>query len=315
MIDGTGILKNSLFKKSKDLKTIDDINNKTQVTQIVTSEVSAGLHDSAEKFRNKIGRKSDDVFGDDVNFAYENKYSIVVESPFKQTGQNNYFLIDSIHMVSSSIPSLSVDILENKVNNYRRKSAGNIIGDSFSIQFRDNAKREYYLFFQQWLQQLYSTRTPSWDRKIKLYNYPDDYIGKIRFFMLKSNTDGMSKISNEMNFEEEEVYPEESNEMNFTVQEATDFKSSEVKPNDTTKTIPLGYELYSSTDTILTETNNYILYVIEFSHIFPSQVGDVILGSTSGELSTFDVTFEYSLPITYYEWDSAKQIFTPIHTI
>jgi hypothetical protein len=257
----------------------------------------------------------------DFNYAYENKYHIKIEFPFQLNQNNNTnskLLIDNTHFVSSSIPSFSIDVLENKLNNLKRKSGGGITGDSFSVTFRDNADRDYYRFFQLWINSMYAT--PNWGGDIRLYRYPESYFGKISFFMLHSGggknpfgisnnsgglIGGLNNLANnsamlpEVYDFREKVYS--------TVQDGTVDSQNRIMLSQLT-------EIPYITDTLKTKENTknnainhtknyYITDIISFGRIFPSQLSDIQLNSGSSELQTFDVTFEYTFPVNFSKYN------------
>lgn len=319
-------------------KTISGIDKNGKLTSTdnkntIFSNIKNSIESSINVFEENLIKRSDEILNTD--FAFENKYNIVLEIPkHKITGTNgvspeyvnpgyiadggllgltvlpnpskdvsNYKLIDNIHFVSSSIPSFSVDVIENRINNLRRKSGGNITGDTFSITFRDNAKREYYLMFQQWLNMMYwkdetkdnyTSASNNWGSVIKLHNYPEFYQGKISFILPKSNTMDMGTVGDDKpygdkfingNTDKTNITPQNSYHTGIIGTHTENKISGEnpIKPSNF-------YE-------------KYYLYVVTFENVFISGISDIRLESGSSEISTFDVTFDYTFPVKFNKWD------------
>ena len=263
------------------------------------NETIAELQETLTVINNNINNGTANI-KKDFNFAYENKYHISIKLPYNTSNvKTSNILIDNTHFISSSIPSFSVDVLENKLNNLKRKSGGNIVGDSFSITFRDNADRDYYTYFQAWISKMYNTK--DWDSNIRLYNYPKSYFGEISFFMLHSGG-GNNQIKASSTPIKPTVY-DYREKVRWNTEYLSDSDKNSIMQSQLNQ-IPYITGKITSTHDIKSWINNYYINnVISFYNIFPSQISDVQLNSGSGELSTFDVSFEYTFPVKFWKWN------------
>jgi hypothetical protein len=136
-----------------------------------------------------------------LSFAYENKYMFNLNLPItlqKELNTNN--ITDSPYIVSTSIPSISLDSIEAKLNNRIVKSLGSMRHDTFGMSFRDTPNRDYYKMFLSWFNLCYYKKGSNWKNNIRLYNYPSEYkttmkIGLVYNYLINHSVS--DEISNE----------------------------------------------------------------------------------------------------------------------
>jgi hypothetical protein len=184
--------------------------------------------------------------------------------------------------------------------------------DTFGMSFRDTPNRDYYKMFLSWFNLCYYKKGSNWKNNIRLYNYPSEYkttmkIGLVYNYLINhSESDEISNeysngprldyiLKKEGTIGEIDKYIKKEGfyeKLNPTIEN--------VKKSSTTKNKQ--YEkLQKSGETIESnETVRQFPIIIEFTHLYPTNIGDLQMQSTSTELLTFDVTFEYSNPIKYW---------------
>ena len=316
-----GSSEQAVYKKLYEQIDTSDINKYLNQNLILFGVLKSITDKSTNYNKSKINSagyniESFKTIGDakTLSFAYENKYMINLNLPITlQEELNTNNITDSPYIVSTSIPSISLDSIEAKLNNRIVKSLGSMRHDTFGMSFRDTPNRDYYKMFLNWFNICYYKKGSRWKNNIRLYNYPSEYKTTMKVGLLYNHLrqleDNKEKISEkpyssglklDTNMQWSKI-----SEIDFQLNidgfyekldnTITNVKTSSTTKNEQYKNLQKSGETIEENDTV-----RQFPIIIEFTHLYPTNIGDLQMQSTSTELLTFDVTFEYSNPIKYW---------------